>query len=177
MRRITTWGLSHRVTEVAPIAFLEVRRIVCSAPRSENCEIVDLAFLGMHQHHTAFPTSEVDRMIACVENGRGADKALTSRSRNRFQTDLKVCGQEIVLNGRDRTPNHPTHCAVIADSNNTESRKFPAAQAGPDKAGGSDRGSAAPARRRNSVVEAALVRRVCNIEQIPSGSREQNDRS
>jgi hypothetical protein len=117
------------------MAFLEVRRIVCSAPRAENCEILDLAFLGMHQNHAAFPASEVDRMIAGVENGRRADETHASRSRNRFQTDLKVCGQGIVLNRRDRTPKHQTRCAVIAVGNTAESSKFPAVLVGPDKPG------------------------------------------
>jgi hypothetical protein len=80
--------------------FLRIRRIIRSASRAKNREIVDLALLGMQQDDTAFPAGKINRVIARIENWRGADELFQSRPRNRPETDLTVCGHGFVLHRR-----------------------------------------------------------------------------
>jgi hypothetical protein len=67
-----------------------VRRIIGSAFRAKNREIVDLAVLGVHQDDTAFPASKINRVIARIQNWRGTDKAIVPWSGNGFEADLKA---------------------------------------------------------------------------------------
>jgi hypothetical protein len=77
--------------------FLRVRRIIRSASRAKNCEVVDLAFLGMHQNHAASRASKIIPMIACIENGRRADETFVPWSANGFEGNLNASGQGILL--------------------------------------------------------------------------------
>jgi hypothetical protein len=63
-------------------ATLSVCRIIRSTSGAKDREIVDLAFLGMHQNHTTFCASKINRIIACIENWRRADKAVVPWSPN-----------------------------------------------------------------------------------------------
>jgi hypothetical protein len=74
------WG----TTETATQGVLGIRRIIRSAPCAKNCEIVDLAFLGVHQNHAAFRAREINCMIPCMENWWRADKPHVGGSTNRF---------------------------------------------------------------------------------------------
>jgi hypothetical protein len=71
-------------------ALLWVRRIIRSAFRAKNREIVDLTVLGTHQDDTAFPASKINRVIARFQNWRGPDKAVVPWSGNGLKADLKA---------------------------------------------------------------------------------------
>jgi hypothetical protein len=51
---------------------------------------VDLVFFGMHQNDSAFAASKINRIIARLENWRGADQAVVPWSGNGFEADLKA---------------------------------------------------------------------------------------
>jgi hypothetical protein len=70
---------------------LEVGRIIGSAPRAEYRQIVDLAFLGMHQDHAAFPAGKTNLVIAGIKKWRGADQAFVPWPRDRAETDFADC--------------------------------------------------------------------------------------
>jgi hypothetical protein len=87
----------YRKARAMPSASLAVRGVIRSTSRAKDREIVHLVFLGTHQNHAAPRASEINRMIACVENWRCADKAHVPRSNNRFKADLKSCGHGLLL--------------------------------------------------------------------------------
>jgi hypothetical protein len=83
---------AFKYTPSNPRRFLRIRRVIRSASRAKNREIVDLAVLGMHQDDTALPASKINRVLAGIENWRGTDKTVVPWSGNGFEGNLKACG-------------------------------------------------------------------------------------
>jgi len=75
---------------------LAVGQVVRSTGRAENRDVMDLAFLRIEQDGAAIAAREIDRVIACIEDGRSTDDGARWRT-DGLEADLRMYGQRTFL--------------------------------------------------------------------------------